>query len=366
MGDKVKSSGDKKHGYLAQLDGMRAVAVLLVVAFHAVPNFAWLQGWRGVTIFFVLSGYLITSLALTEEANHGRMSFRAFYIRRTFRIFPLYYLVLLLYCVLVLGFNLTPDKRAGMVKALPYYFTYLQEIGLYILGGSEKVPFGQSWSLGYEEKFYLLWPVIIFGFLAKRKDLRPYVAGAMILVFALCGIVALPKTAVGLFFPYYHILMGCLLALVKPQRSTPRRVPLTYPALLVVLLCQFALYRVADSARAEVLNDMAYTLGVAVLLAGILTEDTWVRSVLAWRPLVFIGKVSYGIYLIHVLCINASRMVVKNPYLVLTLSVVSSIAAAAVLYRTIESPLIAVGRRLSARIIDRRRDTSASKQEIQA
>ena len=110
---------DKSHGYIPQLDGMRALAVLLVVAAHVGSYFAtnvlaaYELGGRGVTIFFVLSGSLITSLALKEEAARGRLSFRAFYIRRTFRIFPLYYLVLLLYCVLVLGLNFVPTNGPG-------------------------------------------------------------------------------------------------------------------------------------------------------------------------------------------------------------------------------------------------------------
>ncbi len=354
-------SRNKSHGYLPQLDGMRAIAVLMVVVAHVGSFFPsanigeYMLGGRGVTIFFVLSGYLITSLALNEEAKHGRLSFKAFYIRRTFRIFPLYYLVLLLYCLLVLGLGFVPDKRDGLIKVLPYYFTYFQEIGLNVIG-PDKVPFGQSWSLGYEEKFYLLWPLVIFGFLKARKALRPYVAGALIAFFAACGLAAPPDTAVGLLFPYYHILVGCLLALLQPRASNRRStLPLTYPALALVLLSQFVVPRVASAPLAGMLNAIAYTIAVAGFFAGILTEETFVRRALAWRGLVFVGTVSYGVYLIHVLCIHACLRVSQNPLIVLLLSAVTSIAIAAVLYRVIESPLIAVGRRLSAKIIERPR-----------
>jgi peptidoglycan/LPS O-acetylase OafA/YrhL len=348
-------SRDKAHGHIPQLDGMRAVAVLMVLVAH-VGNFipssnigTYLLGARGVTIFFVLSGYLITSLALNEESKRGRLSFQAFYIRRTFRIFPLYYLVLLLYCFLVLVLGFVPDKREGLIKALPYYFTYLQEIGLAVIG-PDKVPFSQSWSLGYEEKFYLVWPLIVFGFLKTRKSSRPYVASCLILFFAACGLAAAPNTAVGLLFPYYHILVGCLLALLKPR---PGRVSLTYPFLVVILLSQFVAPWLGLGVSAAMLNTIIYTLAVAGFFAGILTEESIVRQALAWRPLVFTGKVSYGIYLIHVLCIHACLKVSQNPLVVLLLSAATSIAFAAVLYRVVESPLIAVGRRLSAKIIER-------------
>ena len=151
---------------------------------------------------------------------------------------------------------------------MPYYFTYLQEVALAIFG-SENVPFGQSWSLGYEEKFYLLWPLIIFGFLKARKAWRPYVAGGLIVFFAGCGMAAAPGTAVGLLSPYYQILIGCLLALLKPR---PGQLPLTYPVLVLLLLSQFVVPRFALPGWAGQLNDMAFTIAIAAFFAGILTN----------------------------------------------------------------------------------------------
>src|SRR5262249_10191392 len=90
--------------YLDELDGLRALSVLMVVSVHMHDKpivWHWLGGWQGVTVFFVLSGYLITTLSLREEAKRGALSIPAFYIRRSFRIFPLYYFVLALYCLLI-------------------------------------------------------------------------------------------------------------------------------------------------------------------------------------------------------------------------------------------------------------------------
>src|ERR687894_2959545 len=97
--------------YAPELDGLRAVAVLLVIAVHVSwEAFSILSGYLGVTVFFVLSGYLITTLGLREEATRGRLHLGAFYVRRTFRIFPLYYLTLAGYAVALSLF--ASDKRA--------------------------------------------------------------------------------------------------------------------------------------------------------------------------------------------------------------------------------------------------------------
>jgi peptidoglycan/LPS O-acetylase OafA/YrhL len=344
-------NAEKRRDYIPQLDGLRAVAVLLVVTFHTSPAFAWLHGWRGVTIFFVLSGYLITSLALAEESQRGGLSFLGFYIRRTFRILPLYYLVLLVYCVMILGLGLSPKNHRGLTTALPYYLAYLQEVPLALRGGPEGLPFNQSWSLGIEEKFYLFWPVVAFGVLARARHLRPWVAGALIVGFASFRWFGSPLIS-DLFSHYYHILTGCLLAILKPQSLAGRR-PLTYPLLVLVLLCQLAVPQLSLPHWASELNHLAYTAGVALLLAALLTETTRVRSLLAWRPLAFVGKISYGIYLVHLLCLHAAETVTSNPVVSLVLTSALSIAVATVLHWTIEKPLIGVGRRFSRRVLAR-------------
>src|SRR5687768_10412193 len=120
--------------YLDELDGLRALSVLMVVTVHMHDKpviWHWLGGWQGVTIFFVLSGYLITMLALKEEAKRGSLSLSAFYIRRSFRIFPLYYLVLALYCLLIFGggtFGFWKEKKEPLKQALPWYLLYMQEV----------------------------------------------------------------------------------------------------------------------------------------------------------------------------------------------------------------------------------------------
>src|SRR5262249_24862992 len=148
--------------YLPELDGLRAVSVLLVVSVHMHDRvWDWLAGGSGVTVFFVLSGYLITTLSLREEGQFGSLHLTAFYIRRCFRIFPMYYAVLVAYCLLILIVHIDYDRKAQMLQgALPWYLVYMQEVpffyGVPDAGGvlqKSNVPFYQSWSLGIEEKF---------------------------------------------------------------------------------------------------------------------------------------------------------------------------------------------------------------------
>ena len=203
--------------YLPELDGLRALAVLLVVTVHMHAR-AWhaLNGHLGVILFFVLSGYLITALALREEATLGRLHLRAFFIRRSFRIFPLYYLVLALYCLLIFGLGVSPEKRQLLAWELPYFLTYLQEIPFFGAAAHPQGPFYQSWSLGIEEKFYLVWPILCFVVFRYRRNLRLPVACALIAVTAFTG------SYIG---PYAYILTGCVLALAL-QHKTVRFIPL--------------------------------------------------------------------------------------------------------------------------------------------
>jgi len=150
-GEPLQYSEYRAVRHFTALDGLRAVSVLLVVLAHARgrEDWLWIRGANGVTVFFVLSGYLITTLALREEAVRGTIDLGAFYLRRTFRILPMYYLTLAIYCVLILVLHADPARHDKFVRALPYYLTYLQEWPHLVL---KDVPFELSWSLGIEEK----------------------------------------------------------------------------------------------------------------------------------------------------------------------------------------------------------------------
>ena len=185
--------------YFAALDGLRAISVFLVISYHVRIRAHWLAhipGQLGVEIFFVLSGYLITTLLIREQQIAGRIDLSAFYTRRFFRIVPVYLVVLGVYLIIC---HHDPSKWAQLSAALPYYFTFTNE---WLPFGA---PFGFSWTLGIEEKFYLIWPLFYFVILRARGRLIALPLLYMTFVFLL---------PYRMGRSYSGLLVGCILALV--------------------------------------------------------------------------------------------------------------------------------------------------------
>lgn len=335
----------KSRNYFPALDGIRAISILLVVTVHLYyQNFSWrwLAGEGGVRVFFVLSGYLITMLALREEERAGRLNVKAFYVRRAFRIFPLYFLVLGIYCLLILGLGAGGENdRTRFLAALPYYMAYVNEY-------APPAPFYQSWSLGIEEKFYFVWPLL--GFVALANRTVPRMAVSVLLIVALISVSAIdPQTQL---IHYYPILLGCLLALLLNARArfdflkAFGRSEVTLVVWGAFVVAQLALDRFP-------IVWYAYPLVVGlVLLNTIMVEPRWLR----WRPLTFIGERAYGIYLVHILCLRTVKIVFPSTTTSVWVSLSGLVAGTALsclvaegLRRGIETPFIRMGRNLVSR-----------------
>jgi peptidoglycan/LPS O-acetylase OafA/YrhL len=363
-----------KRRYFAELDGLRAISVLLVISWHlydARERWAWLAGYRGVTIFFVLSGYLITTLALREESARGRLSLAAFYVRRCFRIFPLYYITLGLYCLLIFGLNLSPHLAEPLRDALPYYLLYLQEgpFCLWQILTSRDLVFVHSWTLGVEEKFYLFWPLI--AFVLWRADAFRRVRNTAVATLLLALIPALltlfgplPQVIGRMLFCYCSLLAGCLLAFLLHDPAWFARLQRfagTKWAAAILLLFLAAHFTTpwVSGVWLDAMNA-AYTCAATGMLACFLLGDGSLKRLLSWRPLAIIGRLSYGIYLIHMVCMAIAYRLLPTmswgwPGSVLALVATSilSIAAAGLLHVTVESFGIELGRRWSRGLIER-------------
>lgn len=355
--------------HLSELDGIRAVAVILVIAFHVKGDyFKPISGHLGVLYFFVLSGFLITTLALREERKNGSLSIGAFYVRRTFRIFPLYYLTLLAY-VLVSVFMPGRAEYGEILKEHWFgYVFYCQEFTREWTDG--RMPFVQSWTLGIEEKFYLFLPLICFYCL--RGTLKNW-RGAL-LVGGIFGFVVVPLglrhsdySGLGRCLePYASLLMGCLLAVVLDsprgyaisKRLYPRWLPLTMTAAIVV--GQFAAYP-AQSTSLEFGFTKAFAVVITLWYGTMMVRDGWVQWFLSRGPMMFLGRMSYGMYLTHLFALYpVHRVMAKLPtapaaWCTLVVGVAVSALGAFVLSITIEQPMIRIGRKLSARILGTRR-----------
>ena len=351
--------------YFTALDGVRAIAVLMVVTWH-VPGrqFLGLQGYRGVTTFFVLSGFLITTLGLREESKTGRLRVSGFFVRRVFRILPLYYLVLLVNVLVVYGVDDSQRAHHAFSRSLPYYLTFMQEYP----GAARFVgaPFAISWSLGIEEKFYLVWPVVGFLLLRGQRNGRVAVVGATTIAIVLLGYLRPDAITTRLVLPYVFVLLGCLLAvLLHEPRIYERFRALGRPSVALAIASVTGLVWILGSRS----NTVSYVFGVLVALtiAGLVIGRTLVSRALSVRAVVWVGTISYPLYLVHVLGLSFANKVFGVPggpdalgrdAVVLLVGLVLAVVASAVLHRVVELPMIGVGRRLSARLAARTQPTS--------
>ena len=292
--------------YFPQLDGVRAVSVLMVVSVHVQDQaFGRVAGFLGVTLFFVISGFLITTLALREEDDKGTLNLKAFYIRRTFRIFPLYYLALAVYAALFLATG-TPEKKAAFFSRMPSYLFYYQEIPHFCDTGPA-APFHHSWSLGIEEKFYLIWPLIAFVLLKHSKSIRLTVALLLATTFGLMPILGMygyPGLA-GCLTPYHFILIGCALALMLHSPAIFEQ--MRFFGKLHFVLMVFAVLAAVQYAMPASIEkgfgaswQTVYGLIGSLFITVMFMRDGPLRWFFAWKPLVWIGTLSYGIYLFHI------------------------------------------------------------------
>ncbi|GAA2791386.1 acyltransferase [Crossiella cryophila] len=341
-------------GYMAMrrfdgLDGLRAIAAVMVVVFHyGGPD--RLQGWIGVQVFFVLSGYLITTLMLREEARTGRVALKAFYLRRVFRILPVYFVVLAFLAAATAILGIYQSSHLG--EAMPLYLSFFNEFA-----GSN--PFGQSWSLGIEQKFYLVWPLVAFAFGVLPLRRRLGITGLLIVG----ALVATPFTfgphASGWPVHYVSILLGCVLAMLMHNPRTYRLIqPLTHPAVGVGMAVAVIVLHSFLKPIGDALNQVAgvpgfiwlmafYPIAVTLLLPAVIAPGP-VAKVLSVRPMAYVGERSYSLYLVQ--SIAAAPLHFLFPSLggwPLALSVVAlALVLASVLYRTVEVPMINVGRKV--------------------
>jgi peptidoglycan/LPS O-acetylase OafA/YrhL len=336
------------------LDGLRAISVIAVIWTHVTgPHTLELlnHGNKGVDLFFAISGFLVTTLLLKERRRTNSISLRNFYIRRTLRIFPLYYAVLALYCVLVFVAMHGTPKATEFWQNFPAFATYTANWFVSADNSADHgVTFYFAWSLATEEQFYLFWPPLLVASLARGRSfwLPALLALALVSVqIAMSGLHAdgLLTTALASLAP--AILFGAALAVLLDNRTGfqclapalgQRHVPAALAVLLLVCL-QF------DA------PGLLVSLVMAVLVASVcLRQDSVLDPALSSTPLAFVGMISYGMYLMHMLAANAVRKLVGHQMgadvFVATLVLVVVMAYAS--HRWFETPVLRLKSRFSA------------------
>lgn len=346
--------------HLPALDGVRGIAVGAVLFFHA--GFAWMGGgFLGVSTFFTLSGFLIGLLLITEWQATGRIALGAFWARRFRRLMPALYLTLI--GIALFGvFVATPDQlqrlRGDGLATLGYVANWRflfsgQRYGDLFVSPS---PLLHAWSLGIEEQFYVLFPLVVAAVLTGSRSLRRLVLLGTILAIlaavssALMVVLHTPDGDRAVVYYGTHtriaeILAGAVLAVVyaaRGQTRHPRVTKATVGAGLAGLVFTVFAWVVAKESSSWLYEGgfAAYTLSTVAILAAAVHPGP-VRAILSFRPLQWLGRVSYGVYLFHwplFLWLSPERTgLARVPLFGLRITVTLLLAAAS--YRLVEHPI---------------------------
>lgn len=294
-------------GYRTDIDGMRALAVLGVVLFHAhVPGFD--GGYVGVDIFFVISGYLITSILL-RELDSGQFSIGRFYLRRIRRILPALVVVLIATSIASMMF-LAPDKlaefgRSVIATSLFYSNIFFSFYTGYFDGRAITRPLLHTWSLGVEEQFYIIWPVFLY--VAYRAVIGKGRLICLVVILALASLALAqwksggPSASRYFFLPQsrmWELMIGSVVAFrfVPVLTVRWRREAVAGAGLAMMLIAVVAFQTTTPFPS---LWTLIPCLGAAFVIHAGLSGETATSRLLSFYPLVFIGLISYSLYLWH-------------------------------------------------------------------
>lgn len=291
--------------YRADIDGLRAVAVIAVVLFHAkVAGFA--GGFVGVDVFFVISGFLITSLISTAQ-EEKRFSLLHFYDRRVRRIFPAL-IAVWVGCLVAGTVMLLPTDFATFGKSLVASAAFVSNVFFfwttdYFAGPAHEKPLLHTWSLSIEEQFYVVWPLLLVFVLARISPVARRVVLAVALVTSLVAAEwqVRDRVEAAFFLPQYRaweLLLGCVLALEMPRLALAPRAASALSWLGVTLIVGSIISLDATSPFPG-LNAVAPCVGAALLILAGAEQRPFVNRVIATRPFVAIGLLSYSLYLWH-------------------------------------------------------------------
>lgn len=305
-------SNDRNHR-IPHLDGLRGIAALAVVLCHytlSMESASGVQrlmgriahaGWLGVDVFFTLSGFLITGILLDERGKER--CFSTFYLRRAFRLLPLYYGYVL---VIHLGVNAVhwwrgfgPYLGAGSLLA---HLTYTQNLYSAAQEIFLKQGLGHLWSLGIEEQFYLIWPAIVFSQTSRRVS---QIAGSLLIcsLVARLGLVLCGCAIFSYQFTLTHIdgiCMGALGALLV-RGSDPFKVAKLGPKIEALCWASLIITGLAGgSSSSPWLLGVGPVLIACITVRAILSPGKWARNVLSLSPLRWVGRYSYAVYVLQV------------------------------------------------------------------
>jgi peptidoglycan/LPS O-acetylase OafA/YrhL len=335
------------HNYRSDIDGLRALAVVSVVIFHA---FAWLipGGYAGVDVFFVISGYLITTNIL-NGLNESTFTIQGFYQRRIRRIFPA--LVTMLAIVYAFGwFVLLATEYRQLGKHVGSGASFISNIILWQESGyfdtsSAVKPLTHLWSLGIEEQFYIVWPLLLWAIFKLRLHILTSTVVLAVVSFGF-GLWSLNNDVVGAYYSpinrFWELLIGAILAAVMLKRTYGDKATKWQQAGSIVglILIVFTLFSLDGQSSFPGWNALAPTVGAALMI-GCGPQTLTARRIFSLRAIVWVGLISFPLYLWHWPLLTFARIISSAmPTAQVRIgAVVLSVVLSWATYRLIEKPL---------------------------
>jgi peptidoglycan/LPS O-acetylase OafA/YrhL len=344
-------------GHLPSLDGLRAISIVLVLLGHlsGTRNFGsppikyWLGdvAHLGVVVFFVISGFLITSLLMKEQSRRGSVSLKLFYARRALRIFPASFALIGVVAALSAA-GLITLHRYDIIHALTYTVNYSPERSWWL---------GHLWSLSIEEQFYMLWP-FAFVALGARRAVWVAVVAIVLAPVARAASWYFFRGTVWLSAPIFPVVAdciaaGCLLALQRDwleQQAWYRRMFQPQWSLLLLAIV-FLVNRLMGYTAVGVAGSSVINIALAVLIhRSVYFPDDASGRMLNWKPLAFVGTLSYSLYLWQQLFLNRASTAWVHAF---PQNLILAVLAALASYLLLEKPLMRYRERLRADKVER-------------
>ena len=335
--------------YRSDIDGLRAISVIAVIIFHA--DLGILQGgYVGVDIFFVISGYLITGL-IFSEVKSGKFSYANFYKRRIARLLPA--LIITLFFVFVFGFHFYDNKAFDNLGKEIFFsaigaanILFAQGVNYFAQDNAVR-PLIHLWSLGVEEQFYLVWPtmlVLLAPF--KNKGVLFTIALLFFVSFYMAFVAVGSSPITTYFYPQYRafeLLIGAFVAVMmqsvyfkRIQLEQKQKEIISYISVVLIIA---PMYLLNEKSTFPGINTLYSCIGAALFIA--FAFQTTLSKLLSLKPIVFVGLISYPLYLYHQPIISYLHYfnLADNSGIVLLLTVLISVPLSWLTYRYVEKPI---------------------------
>lgn len=333
-----------KLNYRPEIDGLRAIAVLVVICFHAKFQ-AFTGGFVGVDIFFVISGYLITSI-IYQDIQENRFSIVNFYERRARRILPAFFLI----ASLTIPFSLIwliPSELADYAQSLIAANLFSSNILFWIESGyfssaADLKPLLHTWSLSIEEQYYVFFPLILLILKKYPKTTITVISAITLASFSASVYLSTRDTSANFYLIHtraWELGVGSLTALITRDRYTPANLYANFLTMTGLLLIGYSVVSFDENSPFPGILALAPTIGTALILSGA-SAGSLAGRILSLRPIVGVGLISYSLYLWHhpIFAFMRVRKMSEPTPLEYLMAITVSIILALISYKLIEKP----------------------------